>query len=238
VARLRQIVSVDVSIGVIAAHAASGYDAEVLADSPLVYLKLDETSGTTAADSSGNSHDFTITGSPTLGSTKVCPTGTASYSFPGNVANYLIATGAAWMSVSSFTFEAWIRLTNTTGRQCIISHDNTTTSNRGPSWYVNSGKLSLFWAADNFSTTTLSANTDYHVAATYDGTNIRHYINGALDATNGRSGQLNPAYDLIVAASHAGGSSLSFPFNGRIDNIAYYGSKLSDARIAAHYAAA
>lgn len=43
------------------------YDAAVLADSPLIYYKLEETSGAVAADESGNGYDGTYHGLPTFG---------------------------------------------------------------------------------------------------------------------------------------------------------------------------
>lgn len=45
----------------------TAYDDTVLALNPVVYLKFDETSGTTASDSSGNGNDGTYNGGVTLG---------------------------------------------------------------------------------------------------------------------------------------------------------------------------
>ena len=42
------------------------YDTEILADSPVGYWKLNETSGTTAYDSSGNGNNGTLHGGITL----------------------------------------------------------------------------------------------------------------------------------------------------------------------------
>ena len=57
----------------IAAHASAShdtdYDAAVLADSPVAFWKLDEASGTVAADSSGNGNTGTYQGAVTLGET-------------------------------------------------------------------------------------------------------------------------------------------------------------------------
>ena len=41
---------------------APGYAAEVLADSPVAYWRLSETSGSTVADETGNGHDGTVYG--------------------------------------------------------------------------------------------------------------------------------------------------------------------------------
>src|SRR3954466_1541699 len=45
-----------------ATTASAGYSAAVLADTPVVYYRLAEASGTSATDSSGNSHTGTYTG--------------------------------------------------------------------------------------------------------------------------------------------------------------------------------
>ena len=46
---------------------ASNYSAEVLADNPIAYYRLSETSGTSANDSSPNNNIGTYVGTPTLG---------------------------------------------------------------------------------------------------------------------------------------------------------------------------
>ncbi len=45
----------------------------VLADSPLAYYRLGESSGTTMTDSSGNGRHGTYVGSPTLGAAGLVP---------------------------------------------------------------------------------------------------------------------------------------------------------------------
>src|SRR5687768_14439861 len=97
------------------------YDSEVLADSPLVYLKLDEPSGTTAADSSGNARDFT-SASVTVGAATVMPYGTSSYDFNGSSSQVSLAD-AAWQRPAAFTVEAWIRPDNVSSPRAIAGKD-------------------------------------------------------------------------------------------------------------------
>lgn len=219
------------------------YLSEVLADSPLGVWLLDEASGTTAADSSGNGRHMSINGSVTLGAATVMPTGTSSFDFAGTGTTYLQAAAAAWMAVSSFTVTAWVRLDSTSSYRAIMSRENTSGTNRQWSFYSTSGKLNVFTSSDRLGTGTLSTSTVYFVAATYDSatSTLKYYINGSLDATLTSitipNNQTATPYDLVVGASHAGGGGYSFLFDGRMGPVAYFGSVLSPTRLAAHYTA-
>lgn len=219
----------------------SAYDAAVLADAPLGYWKFDETSGTSALDSSGNSRTLTITGNVTLGAAAVMPSGSASYDFRGAGTNdsYLIRANESWMNVASFAVTAWIRPDAVTSYRGIWSKDGGT---RGPSFYVKDGKLDLNnGAADFTGTSTLSTATAYFAAMTYDSSSstLKLYINGSLDKTTTSVSANNTTTNaFVVGASKAGGASLALPFDGRMSHLAYFGSALSDSQIAAHFAAA
>lgn len=91
---------------------SSAYWTAVLADSPWGAWKTDETSGTTLADSSGNSRPMTITGSPTLAQTGP-PTASVAdaIAFPSSASTEHYAGTSATLSTSAFTFEAWVYLT-------------------------------------------------------------------------------------------------------------------------------
>lgn len=231
--------------GVVAAHylaVSLGYDAEVLADSPLFYGKFAETSGTTATDASGNSHDGTIVGTPTLGATKVMPSGIGSFTLDTTARRVTVANGS-WMNTSAWTVEAWVRLNSSTSYHSVLNRDAGAAS-RGWAFYVKDGKLDLFGNAtassptDHLGTTTLSTATNYHVAATFDGTTVVLYLNGSGDGSFTTGAGVNSLNGITVGTSLAGSGTQSFSLAGNIDHVAYYGTALSAGRIAAHYAAA
>ncbi|MGC9237973.1 MAG: hypothetical protein ACP5GF_13975, partial [Thiomonas sp.] len=96
-----------------AASAVNNYAAVVLADKPVAYWPLNETSGTTAYDLSGNGNDATYTtgfalGSPPIASgLSVCCnlTGTGSYiSGPASPVNIPVGN-------DSYTLEIWANST-------------------------------------------------------------------------------------------------------------------------------
>ena len=77
--RTRQLVVVATAVAVVAAltpvlpaHATDGYDQAVAADSPLAYWRLDESSGSTAADQTGQ-RPGAISSGVTLGVPGVSP---------------------------------------------------------------------------------------------------------------------------------------------------------------------
>lgn len=222
------------------------YSTEVLADSPLAYWRLGDASGTTLTDSSGNGHNGTYS-SITLGTTGLLAgdSDTAA-TFNGSSSNGLV-TGASWMNTgtaTSLTVEAIIKPTGVSGTHNIADRDFQSAA-RVFQFRLNGNKLEFITIGGTVgivtatSITSLSAGTAYHVAATFDGSNIRLYINGTLDRTVVASGSLNTTglSDLSVGATYGGGGVLTSFFGGVIDEVAYYNSVLSGTRLAAHYAA-
>lgn len=222
------------------------YSSEVLADSPIVYWRLGEASGTTTmVDSSGNGHDETYSTGVTLGAPSLLT------STPTTAATFLAAdtfsAWASWQNAASITVEAWIK-TSASGIRAILDRDTLTTANRAWQFRLNAGKLEFVRvgnAAGSLSAVTATSpgtvnnGAAHHVVATYDGTSIRLYIDGALVTTTTASGgvrQPTTSTKFGIGVSHAvGGSGVTAQFDGVIDEAAYYGTALSGARILAHY---
>jgi hypothetical protein len=64
------------------------------------------------------------------------------------------------------------------------------------------------------STTTFAGNTWYHIAATYDGSFIRLYINGVLNTSTSYTGPVNVSSNSF----RLGGGVTNYFLNGRLDN--------------------
>ena len=220
------------------------YSSEVLADSPLAYWKLDETSGSVAADSSGNGRDAAYGGGNTLGATSLLTDGTGhALGLTANTSNGVSIAAASWMSVTALTAEALVNFTSSVDG----SNGDAIVDQYGGGgfrwllWRNTTGKAALqLTNGTTFynvaSTTTLSLNTTYHVAGTWDGSNIRIYLNGSLENTTATTGTL-PASSQVLAIGAYSNSSSTAP-GGSIDEVAIYGTALSGTRIAAHYTAA
>lgn len=236
------------SIGVVASHAviggggaSSAYASEVLADSPLAYWRMGETSGTTITDSSGNGRTGTYSGSVTLGATGLLigdsdKAVTVSNSVVGSVAN------AAWMNVNTITVEVWIQPTaaGVVGSREIVCRDFNGSGGTGSQWRIrlNAGKPeALLWhpaLTVITAATALTVGSTYHIVFTYDGANMRLYVNGSQVASSAQTGNITTGQPITFGCL---GNAVSETWNGPIDEVAVYGTALSSTRIAAHYAA-
>jgi hypothetical protein len=83
------------------------------------------------------------------------------------------------------------------------------------------------------STTVVTPASTYHVVGTYDGANVRIYINGTLEATSAQTGQFA---GLETNGSYIAWDAAAVP-DGTLDEVAIYPYALSAARVTAHYQA-
>ncbi len=216
------------------------YSSEVLADSPLAYWRLADSSGTTAVDSAGSSRDGTYSGTYTLNQASLLTgdSNAATYFEGGEV----LAPSAAWMDTDHVTFEAIVKPTGVgaSGTRWIGGRDH----NGGTSdlaWRLDyaSGKFRAICILDGSTTlrvvtgtTTIVVDTTYHVALTYDGTALRLYVNGASEGTPvAVSGVIKKtARPINIGRSGTDAAWVA----GYLDELAVYGTALSPARILAH----
>ena len=80
------------------------------------------------------------------------------------------------------------------------------------------------------STTTLPVNTWTHVAARYDGTQMRLFINGTLDTTSTAATPANTPL-ATTAPVLIGGDSTTYRFHGSLDAVSIYARALSDSEV-------
>ena len=86
-----------------------------------------------------------------------------------------------------------------------------------------------------FGTTHLAVGTQYYLAATYDGTTAKLYVNGVLDASISATGALYyPGGGLGISRNY---NRPANNFSGVEKGAAIYNTALTGAQISAHYAA-
>ena len=202
------------------------------------YWKLDETSGTSAADSSGGGNTGTLTNGP------VWATGgrdSGALTFDG-VDDYVnLGTSTSLAGGAAVTVSAWVKPTGSNGEiiarrdvsQTFMSWElliaggkakftNMTSSGYNPDYTVTSNA-------------TISTGVWTHIAGVYtnaDGV-LRIYVNGVADGTTNGSGTISSAAGVktYMGAYSNGSSAPTNPFAGTIDDVRVYNRALSPQEI-------
>lgn len=228
----------------------SGYAAIVLADAPLGYWRLGEPSGAIMTDSSGNGRNGTYVGSPGLATAGLVP-GDPDTCVDITPDQYAQVARAAWMDVTALTVEAIITPDSVSGGdKQIVCRDDLAAGpgtrcfqfgiqgSTGEIFAVlfvrGSGAAVVFTGG----ATPLVAGTRYHVALTSDGTTMKIYRNGVVDQSSAFAASIDTSTLEGVKIGRSGHASVFNSFDGRVDEVAYYGTALTQARISARVAAA
>jgi Concanavalin A-like lectin/glucanases superfamily len=203
----------------------------------VAYYAFDESTGTTAADSSGHGNTATLMGNATFAAGVL-----------GNAVNldgasgYVVLPSGIVMGLTSFSIACWVNLNATPTWSRIFDFGTGTTS------YMfltpNSGQNTRFAITTGGGTQEQQTNASplgtlawHHVAVTLAGTTVTLYLDGAAVATQ-PSTTLNPSSlgttnkNWIGRSQYAADSYL----NGRVDNFRIYDRPLGGAEVQALYA--
>jgi hypothetical protein len=192
---------------------------------------LDEGSGTTAADSSGLGNNATLVGTPTW----VSGVHGGAIKLNGTTDYLTVPDAASLDATTALTIAAWVKPTKV-ATQYLIKKAVSNTTNGYELGLSSSGKafvrLNQATKADTYrvdSTTSYPTNgTWIHLAATYDGTTIRLYVNGTLEgSTTGPASITTNTLALALGAEPAG----TRPFAGTLDDIRTYTTTLTPTQI-------
>lgn len=198
------------------------------------HWKLDDGSGTVAADSSGYGHDGTVKNGAvwTTG-----PQEGALY-FDGTN-DYVEIPYSPDLNNPVFSVALWARVEGGSGsyRAAIASRDVAGTPIHGYLIYAGSDNKWQFWIGDGVSNyqkvTGTAVTTDWiHLTATYDGSTMKFYNNGILVSSKSVSYQVNTQRPLRIGAGNTEGNP-GFFFNGCIDDVRFYDRALSESEIQA-----
>ncbi len=193
------------------------------------YWALDETSGTTAFDSSGNNVDGAHVNGPTIGEASADLSLGTAYRFNG--ANQEVDLGATYNSLNSnLTVSAWINPDDTNGIQRVFS------SSTGAGWGVGLDGANLrfttFTILDynlNLGANPIQANEWTHLAVTFNSSfDAEFFVNGVSRGSIAGSSAANPGTNVYRIGSRNGEN-----YDGLIDEVRLYNEVLSDAEIAA-----
>jgi hypothetical protein len=226
------------------------YASKVYADSPTLYWRLGESSGTVAADSSSTGvNPGTYAGNVTKPARDSLPnTRNTAASFGGTDGTVISTT--KFTNPQVYSLELWFNTTSTTGGKLMGFGDAPTgnsVSNDRHIYLQNDGKI-RYGIADNGAARTAVTPASYndgawhHVVATQSAGGMIIYVDGTRVASSGFT--TPAAYD---GYWRIGGDTLSGAWAGTptaayvtasIDEVAVYPTELSETQVKVHYAAA
>jgi uncharacterized protein YjdB len=190
---------------------------------------FNEGSGSAVTDASGNGNTGTISGAAWTTSGKFG----GALSFNGTNSWITVNDAVSLDLTSGVTMEAWVKLSTVTGWQAIVIKERPA----GLSYALyaantdhNAAVAALHTSNDVnlYGNSALAVNTWTHVAATYDGTTLRLYVNGVQVNSQALSGSI----PVSPSPLRIGGDSVWGEYlNGVIDEVRVYNRALSAAEI-------
>lgn len=186
------------------------------------WVRLNESSGTSFADSSGNGHPFTIPSGVTLG--EPGGTGDGDTGVLGGGVQATIASNA-WMDTVGSAWMVAVVKTTVTGSERHVYSRYTNNSNHALSIGVSSSNKGIVRARTSFGsgamgTTTITDGKWHLLVGTWDGSQIKIYVDGVLEGTANLSGTLATGQTLRMGGGY--GPS-TWPSGDGIDDLAFGG---------------
>ncbi len=220
---------------------APSYRTTVLADNPVSYWRLGESSGTTAADEQGT-NPGTYVGSPTLGQPGLL-TGdpNTAVAFNGSSAKVEVASVQ-----TPRTIEAWVKTTSTAEQPIWSNRNNRAGTGNGIYFGTIEGRLFIY---ENSWTPPQLPHDIFNSGGPFVADGLPHQVVWTMEEASG-TGRLYVDGQLKVAETQTGDftqhpsqparigwdyDNISEYFNGTLDEISVYNTVLSPARVLAHY---
>jgi hypothetical protein len=234
----------------------SSYLSLLRADGATGIWRLDEPTGTSATEQvSGANGTYSATGltrgvpgpGTSPGAATTFDGATGAVSVPGPT-----AASYQFSDTAPFTVEAWVRPGALTHWATIVQKTDYTSANVRQGWqlWVTSdnnpygtptaigfqrwGGAATNYNLDSAYSPSLSPDVWHHIAGTYDGSNMRVYVDGQLQGTSTSGRSISPTTAPLEIAQNVN-ESVWFP--GGIADVAVYPVALTQAQLQTHYTA-
>ena len=212
------------------------------------HWKLDEGSGTTASNSAstGSSYNAAFTGSPSWITGRI--SNGMDFNNGGGWHNLYVPqynTYDSTLHPQHLTIAFWTRLASLYGGGSFITKScgGASSCNQWVYWIYDNGNGTINFQKSISSTLQTVTSTNqfsttgvwHHVAATYDGSAMRLYVDGTLDASLTGLADDGPGSnsDLTIGAKYPGGG---YGIDGDMDDVRIYNRALSGTEISTLYA--
>lgn len=208
------------------------------------YYPLDEDSGTTAYDYSGNENHGTANGAGPSGTGTVAgPLNASAYEFDGTDDEVTYSNSLQNSSAQSVTVSAWVNLDTFTTRAGILAEYDSSINNSSYSLWVESSTGTVRWQQRNssggnmyaISNTSLTTGSWYHLVGITDVQvpELRLYIDGTENTTGTYDGTSpKGTFEFNKIGFESGNSEYT---DGAISDVRIYDRALSPQEIAYLY---
>ncbi|MBI3609366.1 MAG: hypothetical protein HY204_01525 [Nitrospirae bacterium] len=167
--------------------------------------------------------------------------GAAAGSFAAATLDHVVVPDSPTLDgMTNMSVEAWVNLnslTPTPDPQTIVAKELNYVLAVRPdgllAGYIGDGGVAFGLSAEVTGGTPLVPGNWYHVAMTYDGTNINLYLNAILDATGTFTGGVGDTVDTVDIGYRP--DLPGWPFDGRMDEVAIFNIPLNPDQITDHY---
>jgi hypothetical protein len=200
--------------------------------SPLLWWRFGESSGTTAADSSGNTSNGTHNGAPVLAQDSLLAGDTASPSIRYTGANYTSAPHKSAYNVSQFTVLVWGNTAATSGTLFCMD-DGTNQRLRIDLDGSGNVRVKLYFTTGLPLTitpeATINEGGNFFLAVSYDGAFVRIWIDAILVKNPVAETRTlkTPSVSINVGRNNQAANY----WNGLVDEVMFCGSAVSSADI-------
>jgi fibronectin type 3 domain-containing protein len=199
----------------------------------VLHLRFDESSGTTAADTSGNGRNATLVSGPTFAAGKL---GNA-LGFVKASSQYATLPAELVSSLTDFTISTWVNPTTLDTWARVFDFGTGTTNYLFLSTTKGAGKPRVAFKVNGAaeqgvdSSVALTAGAWSHVAVTLSGNTMTLYVNGAVAGTN-TNVTARPSQLGSTTLNYLGKSQFNDPYlNGALDDFRIYNRALSASEI-------
>ena len=192
------------------------------------YWKLDEGSGN-FADSSGNGNAGTEAGTLSRGQT-----GKVNKAVGFGTNNYITIADSSSLDITgNLTMSAWVKPVDYTNYRGIFQeYANTDYVYQSYGMFTDQSGIKIIVEGTQLNPSAIPAlNEWHHVVGTYDGSNVRLYIDGSLSSSTSKTGSVTSH----ATDSYIGRFTGRLDFNGSLDDIRIYNRAFSAAEVQALY---
>jgi len=222
-------------------YASATYPFAVITDGAIGYWRLGETTASTAYSDVNHVMDGTYTNGVTKGVTSLVSTETDTAASFDGTNDYVSVTDTTDLKITgNITVETIVAFSSTqTGKYIVSKWDNAAqlsyilnipATNNVFQFAIRTGGATK----KARSTPTYNDGNSHHVMGTYDGSNIKLYVDKVLVDSSAVTGSITDSTaDFVIGAGDGNISN----FDGTIDDTAIYATALTSAQVSSHFAA-